>query len=113
MARVIREIFEAGSLAGAGRRVAQIDAAARVEGAITRDRSAGSVEQNRRRLHRGAFGAGRVARRNPLRSRVATSVALRTRAGLEDRHLAKVETTFRRQSHPRRAFSGRLIASSE
>src|SRR5947207_10160265 len=74
---------------------AKINAAPRVERAVARNRSDGGLEQNCRRLYRCAFGASRFARRNSLRPCFATRVALRTRAGFQDRHLAKIEATLR------------------
>src|SRR5438094_9549712 len=110
MARVAGEIFTARPVASAGRRVAQADAAARTERAPTRDRSDGSMEQNRWRFYCGAFCAGRFARRHSVRARAPAGVALRARASVEDRHLAEVETTLRRQSDSRCSLPRWLIA---
>src|SRR5882762_2339180 len=108
MARLAGEILKTRPMANRVGCFAEVNAAAWAERAIARNRSAGSLEQNRRRLYRRAFGPSCFARWNSLCARAATGFALRIRAGVEDRDLAKIEATFRRQSHSRRTLSCRL-----
>src|SRR5438477_397079 len=63
--------------------------------------------ENRRRLHRRALRASRVARGNPVRTRPPTSIALRTRTNLQIRDPAKIETALRRKDHSRHSFPRR------
>src|ERR1700730_5865908 len=79
---------------------AESHAAARPERAVTRNRSPGCLEQDRRRIYRRPFRAGRVARRRALCARPSAGVALRARTDLEDRNPAKTETALWREDHP-------------
>src|SRR5712664_2854438 len=102
MARVAGEIFKARPVADAGRRFAEVDATAWTEGAFARNRSDGGLGEDCRRIHFSPFRASGVTGRNSLRARAPTGFALRTGAGFQDRHLAKVEAALRRESHQRR-----------
>src|SRR5205807_8972513 len=105
MARIAGKIFAAGSVAGTSRRFAQADTAAWAERAITRNRSDGGLGQNCGRFYRSAFGASCFARRNSLRARASTRVALRARASFKDRYPAKIEAALRRKNDPRHPIS--------
>src|SRR4029077_16012788 len=67
MARLARQKKETEQLARPGRAYAEAHATARLTRAPARNRSNRSLVKNRRRLHRRALSASRVARRNPLR----------------------------------------------
>lgn len=81
--------------------------------AITRSGSSRGVEPNRRRVYRRALDAGGIARGNLIRPRSPARFALRSRASFQDRHSAAIETTLRRQNHPRRPIPHRLICTVE
>ena len=71
--------------------------------AVDRGRDRARVHtQNRRRLHRRALRPHRITRRNPLRPRPPTRVALRTRTNLQARNPPQTITTLRRQNRSRR-----------
>src|SRR5437879_11860926 len=89
------------SLGSSGGVVAKINATARPERALARNRNHRRVGKNRRGLYRYSFGAGRIKGWRSLRPRSATCLALRTRAGFQVRSFAKTEATLRRQDHPR------------
>src|SRR3954466_16311445 len=104
----------AGSLAGAGRPLAEADATARIERAAPRKRSDRRLETNRRRLYCGALGAGEFARRCPFRSGSATGAALSVRANLERGNPTEAKAALRDENHsrnpvPRRLISGMII----
>jgi hypothetical protein len=88
---------------------AEADATPRLARASARNRSHRRVVKNRRRLHRRALNASRVARGNSVCPRAPARIALRARTNLQVRDPAKTKTTLRRQNHPRRPLPRRLI----
>src|SRR5439155_2304557 len=97
-----------GSMAGACGIASETDAKARTQRASPRDGSNRYLGWNCGRFYCRSFNARRATRGNSLRPRSPAGVALRARAGLQDRHLTKVETTLRTKNHPRRPLSARL-----
>ena len=79
----------------------EVDAVPRVTRAPARTGSGRSLIENRRRIYRRAFGAGRFARRRPLCSGSPTRTSLRARANFEVRNTPEIEATLRRQNNSR------------
>src|SRR5205823_3921971 len=111
MAWSSRKKISSGPLAGDCRVASEADATARPEGTSARNGSHRCLEQDCRRFYRRSFIASPLARRHSLCPCAPAGLALRTRAGLEDRYPAKVETALRRKSNPRRSLSRRLKTS--
>jgi len=101
MARPARKENEGRPVAITSRGSSKADAAFVTSRALTRNRSNRRLVQDRRRIYRRAFGAGRFARRRPLCSGSPTRTSLRARANFEVRNTPEIEATLRRQNNSR------------
>src|SRR5207247_4411400 len=101
MARFARKENATRSLAVARGAGPEGDAAFGTSRALARNRSYRRLVKNSRRLHRCTLGARGTARRDFVRPRASTGVALRAGTNLQVRNLTQTKTTLRRQNHPR------------
>ena len=108
MARLASEKNATRPLANTDRAYAETDATPRTPRTPAGNRSDRRMVKNRRRLHRCALCAGRIARRNSLRPGAPTGLALRARTNLQVRNPPKTQTTLWRQNHSRRPLPRRL-----